>query len=586
MNRKSLLSASLFLTFTVCLYAPLSIYASNRGEVWFNLRTIWYVPALFFIVAFCLCSGVGLLLKKDVLLRTYLGLIFGAGLSFYIQGNFLCLKLGLMNGNQIDWSLYRTRMMINIAVWVVIVAAAVIICIRFEKAVKPVMYISALLFLMQAVSLTVILSQAVFDKGSVSEDIPILTEKGLYEVGSEENILVFILDAYDEEYFHYVLEEAPEITDEFDGFVFYDNYTSVYPTTAYSLTGMMSNSIFRNEMTKQEWADLSANERTYFDELTDNGYEISIYTSDIDTIPQRIKEETTNYTKAPMKFYNMRTCFSLLYRLAGCQYFPDIVKPYIWMDGTEVASSGYIESEYRVFENDNEGFKRDLDKAGLTVKDDAKEYKFIHLWGAHEPFFIDEWGEETDRSWDWHEPSKGCLRIMLDYMQRLKDAGVYDRSTIIITADHGSNSYPGVLSNPLFMIKKTDEHHPIEICSNEASHINFGATIADLAGADPAPYGLSVIRSTEDTSFDRYYYAYVFESKDGGNPLTENGNYYLVEYMIPDDTNDTSRFELTDVEYTPSGEKSPHRENCAGCKESNGVPEDYNGWNMMMHRRK
>ena len=582
-SKKAIAAVVLFLTFTICLYAPLSIYVSNRQEFWFNLRTIWYVPTLFFIISSICCLALGLLLKGR-LYRLYLGLLFGIACCFYLQGNFLGISVGLMNGNQIDWGAYSGRMLVNLVIWILILATCVFICFKFEKAHKIIMYLSLLLFLMQVASLSFFIGQLLTQKDSVSKNVPVLTMEGMYEVGGTENILVFILDAYDEQYFDYVKAEAPEILDELDGFVYYDNFTSVYPTTNYSFTGMLSGKIFKNEMSLEEWVEQSGQDRTYFDELTDNGFEISIYTPEFYLIPQWLRDTTTNYAELPMRFYSFRTCFSLLYRLVACQYFPDVVKPYVWMNGTEIQATGTVDDGYGFYYYEDAGFKDGLDRNGLTVKDGAKEYKFIHISGAHEPFFVDEWGNPAEESWDWQPASKGCLRIVNDYLQKLKDAGAYDCSTIIITADHGSERWPGVLSNPIFMIKRINEHHPLETCSYEAGLQNFPATIADLCGAeDPSLYGLSILDITEDTTFDRYYYQYIWDG-NGARPQTTNGNFFLVEYLTANDTNDTRMFKLTDVEYAPWGERTSHIDNCLGCQESNCIPSDKEGWNLLEHR--
>ncbi len=589
-NKKPILAASLFLTFTVCMYAPMSIYISNRHDFWFNLRMIWYIPTVFFLVAFVILAGIGLLLK-DVIYSLYLGVVFGAGICFYIQGNFLSIKIGIMNGNYVDWAAYFTRMWIDAAVWVAILAVAVGVSVKRTNFHKVFMYIAVLLCLMQIVSLSVLFGGMLMQKDTVSATRPTLTTQGICEVGSDENVIVFIVDAFDEKYFDHVRDEVPSLMDEFDGFTRYDNFTSIYPTTNYSLTGMMSDRIFRNESSMQDFADEASKDHSYFDELSENGYEISIYTTEIASIPHRIKEITTNYAEVPMRFYNLRTCFSLLYRLTACQYFPDIVKPYVWMDGTEILSTGYIDGDYYPFDmehgHENGTFKEGLEKKGLSVKDGAKEYKFIHIRGTHEPYYTDEWGDQSEESWDYRPTAIGCVRILCEYLQELKDNGVYDCSSIIITADHGASCYPGLLSNPVFLIKRQNEHHPIETCHYEASLMNLGSTVADLAGGEYSADDehISVLDLTEDTKYNRYYFAYIWDGH--GNRIdTEDGKCSLVEYLTAEDTNDTSKFVLTDSEYTPDGERIPHKENCKTCSEWDGVFEDYYGWNCMEHVHK
>ncbi len=585
-NNLTLIAISLFLTFTVCLYAPLSIYTSNEQEVWYNLRTIWSVPVTFFVVMNILLIGFGVVLNRkwQGVCKVYLGLLYGLAVCFYIQGNFIGIRLPFMNGNKIEWSDYASRMRINVVVWIVILVLAVILFIKLSLMDKISRYSSLLFLGMQFVSLVTLLSLSLARNGFPDSTMPALTSKGIYEVGNEGNIIVFILDTYDEKYFEYVQNESPDIIDELDGFTFYDNFTSVYPTTSYSLACILGGNICRNEMAREEWVEENSKKPMYFDELEKNGYEISLYTSQLNSIPKRIREKTTNYTEANVHFYNTRTCFSILYRLAACQYFPDILKPYVWMDGTEISKTAIVDGENNFFNESNSLFKENLDNSGMTVKDGVKQYKFIHLYGTHEPFYTDEWGNETEQNWDWHDSSKGCLRIVLDYISKLKELGLYDDSTIIISADHGNEGYPGILSNPVFLMKTPNSHGKLETCSNETGFVNYAATIADLSGTENTePYGLSILDITEDTRFDRYYYNYVWE-EGGYRPRGDNGNYYLVEYLTAEDTNDTSLFKLTDVEYTPSGEKIPHKQYCSKCMESNGKLDDYDGWDMFEHR--
>ncbi len=579
----SLICSAFFLSFTVCLYAPMTIYASNRSEFWFNLRSFWGVPVSVFFVSFFLTTLIGLLLRGR-LYNIYLSLLFGLALCFYLQGNFFYIRLGDMNGGRIDWDLYRFRMWINVCVWILIIALVAAAFIWKTKLMQKVtLYISALFSIMQLGSL-IVMMVPLFQQGDFkTSTMPALTTEGLYEVGSEDNIIVFILDAYDETFFKYVQEEAPEITSEFDGFVFYDNFTSVFPRTAYSLTGIMGGQIFRNEMPRYTWVEENAKQRLYFDDLLDQGYEISLYTKELYTISQRVKNMASNYVEAPMHFYNIRTCFSTLYRLAAIQYFPDICKLYTWMDGNQIASTGKIETEYPIYDESNAKFKYGLDQNGLLIKEGKKQYKFIHLWGHHEPYYIDEWGNEAEQTFEPYEPAKGCMRIMLDYCDKLKEAGVYDRSTIIITADHGWGFDSGVIGNPLFMIKRQNARGHLETCSYETGLENFPATIADLCGSEHKnDYGLSILDITEDTRFDRYYYQYIYE--DYRSCPSKDSNYYLVEYLTSCETNDVSQFKLTGVEYLPSGEKIPHRQYCETClsgQDELGVA--YDNWPAIMH---
>lgn len=576
-NKSPLILDALFLTITVGLYAPFSIYVANREDFWFNLRTFWYVPMMVFILGFIFLIGIGFILKNQ-LYYIYLAFVFGLAICFYLQGNFLGLKVGILNGAQIDWDSYRLRMIVNLIIWVVILVIVSILFLWKSKVMSKVTtFLSASFCFMQLFSLTMLLIPIFMNAEFESPTSPVLTSKGLYEVG-EENIIVFILDGYDASLFKLVQHEEPELIHEFDGFVFYDNYSGLYPTTLYSITSLMGGRTFRNELPRSEWVEENAKKPLYFDELYRNGYEVSLYTDMLRTIPKRVLENATNYTNASMRFYNIRTCFAVIYRLVACQYFPDFVKQYAWMDDTLIRSTGTLDIGEQLWDYDNASFKYGLDKSGITVNPSKKEYKYIHLWGGHEPYHIDEMGNESREHYDRSIVAKGCLRIMADYLRKLKEKGIYDNSAIIITADHGYVGDLGLLCNPVFLFKDKQSKGTLKSNHYEASQENFGATIADLSGSvDFAQYGDSICRADENTSFERFFYQYIYCEGDF-NPPEKNENYYLVEYRLPRETNNPSMFMLTNVEYLPSGETISHKQYCESCQISDGKATQYYGW--------
>lgn len=67
-----------------------------------------------------------------------------------------------------------------------------------------------------------------------------------------------------------------------------------------------------------------------------------------------------------------------------------------------------------------------------------------------------------------------------------------------------------------------------------------------------------------------------------GDGSIKDNNYCLVEYRIPDESNDTLLFELTDVEYTWDGQKISHKDHCRTCIEGT-EPSDYAGWRQLIH---
>ncbi len=554
------ISVAFFVAFTIGIYAPVSIYCANVNEYWYTLRMIWYVPAIVFVVtlgiSFCF-----MYFLQGLLHDVATGLMFAVGLCFYLQGNFLHITVGIFDGSHIDWSVYRGQMIVNALIWCFIVLSVTTLC-----AVKPLLlgkisgYASLVLSVMQIISLVFLLTPVIAKQGMSVSMEPVFSSEGLYDIG-DDNIIVLIVDVWDEQYMDYVLHEMKDVNEIFDGFEFYDNFTSEYNCTNYSFaSSLVTGEHYHNEKDLGEWVEDKSVKRLYFDELTDKGYDVSIYTEAMRCFPERVRKMTTNYREIPKRFYNMRTCFAILYRTAGCVYFPDVVKPYIWLDDVEIANTATTDGSIIPYNDANGYFKEELDKNGITVREKTKEYKMIHLRGVHEPFYVDDWGNAAPEHWDWKVTAKGCTRILEDYFNWLKDAGVYDDSVIIVTGDHGYHHTYGVLSNPAFLIKYKDSHGAVKINSNEAGLVNFAATIADLAGVeDTTPYGVSVSDIDENTKFARYYYGNTFNRE--GNISTDN----LLEYITPEDTNDVKMFKVTGVEYAKDGHKIEHGKNCMTC---------------------
>lgn len=79
---------------------------------------------------------------------------------------------------------------------------------------------------------------------------------------------------------------------------------------------------------------------------------------------------------------------------------------------------------------------------------------------------------------------------MLDaYLQQLKDLGIYDNSTIIITADHGSEARSQMI---FFMKGKNETHDSMQTTNAPISLNDLVPTIVEAIGEDYAPYGQSV----------------------------------------------------------------------------------------------
>lgn len=568
---------SLFTTFTFCLYAPIEMFLSNRAEFWFRLGTFVWMPILFFVLAWTGCVLAGILIHRfKKLYMIYLGLVFGVGFCCYIQSNFLSITVGEMNGSNFDWSMYSDRMLINLIVWAVLLVAIVLFfAFKSDIAHKYVHYVAALLTAMQFVMLLFLLIPVIISGEAKAGTYSTVTSKGLYEVGDKGNFIVFAVDAYDKLYFDYVVENCPELLDELPGFTYYSNYSGIEMVTIYGLLPVVDGKPFYNEMDFYDWVEDVAQDRMFYDDLAKKGYDVNIYTDELDDIPQRIREMSDNIAQTPLKFDNNFAVFKHLYRLVCCKYMPDKVKPYIWLHGDEFDGTAYSEELDNVYSIKNRRFLEGLEKAGgVSLKKGLKSYKMIHVMGAHAPYDLDENGDVLDSShYDITQIGPGGIRYVLKYINYLKDLGVYDDANIIITSDHGCNE---TISNGIMLIKPSGSAEGFAISNAPVWPEDFSATVADMIGVeDYNQYGTSIFDVNEGGERERF--AYLFE---GGNnkpelDIHEKRNCNLVEYRVPSDTNDVSKWELTDKEICANGEVIEHKKYCIICQENRPFSNEY-----------
>lgn len=117
------------LAFEVSLYAPLESFFLNRDEFWFKLGDLILatIPVFLCLVVLLLIPYV---FFKNRVREIYSVILAIITLIIYLQGNFMGLKVGVMNGADIVWKDYLPRMVLNLFVWVILLLIGLSIYIR------------------------------------------------------------------------------------------------------------------------------------------------------------------------------------------------------------------------------------------------------------------------------------------------------------------------------------------------------------------------------------------------------------------------------------------------------------------------
>lgn len=549
-DRKTVFSAILFLGFISCIYAPFELYALNTQDLWFLLKDFWYIPLICGAFAMIVAAILGLLFS-GMLLRLYTGVIFGVGICIYVQGNFLNLKLGEMTGDSINWSQYRGQMIWNLLVWILVICIISALSI-FEgggqkkyvsKAITGIsLFLTAVLFVTLIVLIVPCLKET-----SKRPERGYPTNKDMLSLSDNTNVLVFVLDNYDVNFFRETIEEVPEFEEQFDGFIWFDNFAGCYPLTKWAIPFMLSGNYCRQE-NPYDQVNIDCTERVYWDELVENGYEMSIY-SQFELIPPRAGEIAVNYSDAEPVIFDHKAFTVLLYRLVMCKYFPDIVKPSVWLFPYEFEARRRLDSVEQIYVTNNLMLADSLEQQTMTADAELPQFKFIHVGGAHPPFSLDEWGYRAEGSNYEEGCHKGALRLVLRYMDKMKELGIYDDTAIIVTADHGD--YGKAFTCPVFLVKPRDAHGLLSVNHTPSSQADLGATILDISGIDTDvfAYGVSVFDEEGEREKKRYYYTAEDVPNIAGEPL-----FILIEHEVDPDGISLEDFHPTGVEYGGNNE--------------------------------
>ena len=571
-ERLTLLIAVLFPIYMFFLQAPLELFLTNREDFWFNLADISRLILLAFGVAFGLLLLLGMFLPKK-LRHIYSAIGVAGGLCIYVQGNFLNLDLGRLTGSNIAWSEYQTQFILNAAIWVLVIAAALaVVFIWKEKALKILCAAAGCVLLMQAITLsTLLVNYAGQEVDYSAQGEYKVTDKDLFTVSRDQNVVVFLLDMFDNEFMNKALEENPELKDTFKDFTFFDNAVGSYSSTAYCVANLLTGQPILNQGPHfNDTVEMAYENTQMFDDLLANDYLLDIYIAD-GYIPMDLRQKTQNYAALQTAAVSDLKLVKKMYRLAACRFAPDWCKKYIWMDGTEFAALKTLKnSEYQAYSDDNLNFYTNLTQQGLQVCED-KRFKFIHLIGTHHPYKINSNVEPIpaiDSPLQVIDTAKGVLKIASTYIEEMKKNGAYENSTIILLADHGYYT-TGVLTNPLMLIKQPNTDAPFTVSQAPVCHYDLHATIMSSLGLNAdGKYGKSMFDYKEGDVRERLFYQY---------NLTEysvDAKFRLIEWSVDSHDNARKNFRLTGNEYDEYGVVHNHMDNCVYCDKYGTDPVD------------
>jgi len=580
------LLAGFSIPFTL-LYGLFDIYANNREEFVFPIKPISVYILWFGIGLFIAISGFILIMKGKVF-DVIFAFNFGLSLMIYLQGNFLNGTLSLF-GDEVGSKQNGSFLSIlNLLIWIAVLAACVFIASskkRNDIFAKTSVVILLALIVMQLSSFVVIninlnnYNKKAFPDETESTDIEaetatstssassssstsstsgdtdtstppdsdtpviidpgeaknyVLTEKNLFEISKDKNVIVFVLDRFDANYYDELANYDKNIFSGFDGFTYYSDNISIYSRTYPALTQMITGKT--NPFTKSapEYFYDAYHNSDFLNDLKDNNFKINFYTGEY--YSYRDISELVGVADNVISYddYDIKSPASLAVKmltLSAYRYSPTILKSAYTISSTSFNGSIEYNSEYPAYTLNDAKLYENFCKSGLSVASGKNTFTLIHMNGLHPPCNITPDGKYTDSdSASTLDASRGCFKFISEYIKSMKKLGKYKDATIIITGDHATpyDDY-NYISDPrltaMFIKMSGDEGTPFKVSDVPVSHDYLQATIIKSAGIrTKKDYGPAYDEVTKDMNLERHY---LFER----NSIPE-GDDSIVEYHI------------------------------------------------------
>lgn len=508
---------------TVLVYPFTETLLLNSSEFSFRVLSVMGYAAGGILLLYIVLGLIGMLLNKSDI---YVLVLFVLTVAAYMQQMFMNGELFLMDGIKDRWSIGIK--LFNILAWFLILAVVFGLRYRFkEKMLSAVKWIAAALIVMQLVG---VVSLFVSNIGSSEIKSSITTDyfctEGMYEVASDENVMIFVLDTYDIDYINEVLEKQPDFLSPLKGFTYFPDTVSQFSRTFPSIPYMLTNELYFYEKPYVEYCDEAYEKNDFWDKVLENGYELYFYEESSEYVGSDLRKKAKNYVAeghAVDAEISAKGIFKAMGQISAYRVLPYMVKDYFSYTAKTINS--YVVSrriwDRQRFYVDDAAVYGGLRESGLVVNEDTKAVRFYHFNGAHAPYTMNETGAAVDeKKGDKLAQYIGCMNMVYDYLDELTRLGLYEDATIIITADHGENYVTETLeqnTNPILFIKPAGSYQEELVVSNVyASQNDMLPTLGSILDVKvEADMGIDLFDdSIDDVDRVRYHYYTVVENTE------------------------------------------------------------------------
>jgi membrane protein insertase Oxa1/YidC/SpoIIIJ len=466
---------------------PLSLYFSAPGDIGMSAPALVAANAPPFLLTILVALVLGLCIarKRSASPETAVVAAIIAMLSFTVLS---AKRYGVLD----DFALERAFMLDQVSIGLVFLDASIVtasaILARYITSRRRSLHIPAIACLC-------LISIGQISAAAITSSPPPAPKNAAAETGelppdsaamhrfsrTERNVVFLIADMYNGNYLGRVLSDEPQYRAALDGFVWFPQTLSVSSHTATSLPAIYGGRQFWPDAMNQRQGSGMEKLRTaasdFYGALKGHGLRLGIvdptYINPADYGAETTESEAyVQYWLARHPEYRSKVSTggaknALLSMLSLFRGAPFLLKARLYDDGAWIVFHKSYQFDYMTSKTiKTYGYLDSLPEVS-SVADGEGTALFIHTQFTHEPYGVKEDGSIIrgdfpdpvtksfiDRKSAYYT-ARRFTAFLVRWVEWMKEAGVYDNTTIIVISDHGNNTddhgfpLPPAFDNPI-----------------------------------------------------------------------------------------------------------------------------------------
>jgi membrane protein insertase Oxa1/YidC/SpoIIIJ len=428
------------------LLLPVETYWSNRSEFICEWQDVVLAGTPFFALFFVFFASILLILRRvsEKTMVLFTSLLVMLTFLLMLESWPLSYRLPELDGNLSGYE-FGWRSVFDGLIWITLLGVG----IRFKNIIFDWAFRACLCITVSClISITVIQLNLNLPK-SLANITP-LDVMNVTGFNQDNNVLLLSMDMMHSRTVQKILVEHPDMRSRLTGFTNFTNNITQHGSTQLSVPSLLHGQLFdgvdffehRNKVYTSEHSLLNHFIEKNFSIFMNMGSGL-IFTNQPLMNKDASRSEIRLYALGTYPLHIQDLTFFRILPLGLKSHFLQEARVY-----TQTQDTKYISKKEKDF------YVLLSDKTDNLLS--TPTLHAYHTAGGHYPFYLDAKGQLLKETPKWSNVSAyeaqviGLLTSVLDFIDLLKEKGLYDQSTIILTSDHGYEYYPEEDNNGIY----------------------------------------------------------------------------------------------------------------------------------------